>query len=92
VPIPDVGEHALRLRCLPDGLPGDRIEAVDLDDVPPLRFGVEPGTALVGLGTLTTDLVFRRDTDPDADTLFVGASLLHKPLLMWKEKAASCRP
>lgn len=67
----DVTQHPLRFRGVLDGLPGNCVEAINLDNVPALGFGIQTGAALVMLGTLPLHLVFGGDPNPDADALDV---------------------
>jgi hypothetical protein len=67
----DVFEHSLGFRKLFDRLSGDGVEAVYLDDVPALGFGVEAGAAFVVLRAFPSDLILGGDPNPDADAFGV---------------------
>ena len=81
MPVLDINEHTLGFGGVFDGLPRDCIQAVHLDHVPALGFGVEAGTALVVLRTLPFHLVFGRNTNPNADALGVCIFTHDHPLV-----------
>ena len=60
-----------------DGLAADGIEAIHLDHMPALGFCIQLRTTFVGLGGLTTHLVFGTDAEPDADAFLVRLLLFH---------------
>jgi hypothetical protein len=61
---------------VPDRLPGNSLEVVDLGHVPALRLSVIPSPPLVMLRAFAAGLVLGRYADPDAYTLLMvcGAS------------------
>jgi hypothetical protein len=52
-----------------DGLAGDAVQAIDLNDGPAARGGVTASAQFMVFGTLAARLVFGRDPDPETDAL-----------------------